>query len=258
MKNQMYRHLQYMPHSFFTTEKQGDIITRMNTDISGVSSVISGTLSSIVSNTATVVTTLVALFSMSWQLALVGIAVIPLLILPTRSAGKTRWKLLTESQAKNDEMNQVINETLSVSGSMLVKIFTREEKEYEKFVKVNSEATDIALKERRSGKWFMVVMGIFSQLGPLLIYFVGGLLIIQNWDPTLSVGVITSTVALINRLYRPVESSPVLLLCSPVFSITLTVRTPLSPRKMGRSRRFSWSPSNTSKWHSVTIPPSLS
>ena len=49
MKNQMYRHLQYMPHSFFTTEKQGDIITRMNTDISGVSSVISGTLSSVVS-----------------------------------------------------------------------------------------------------------------------------------------------------------------------------------------------------------------
>ena len=206
MKNQMYRHLQYMPHSFFTTEKQGDIITRMNTDISGVSTVISGTLSSIVSNVATVVTTLVALFSMSWQLALVGIAVIPLLILPTRSAGKTRWKLLTESQAKNDEMNQVINETLSVSGSMLVKIFTREEKEYEKFVKVNEEATEIALKERRSGKWFMVVMGIFSQLGPLLIYFVGGLLIIKNWDPALSVGTITATVALINRLYRPVES----------------------------------------------------
>jgi len=206
MKNQMYKHLQYMPHSFFTTEKQGDIITRMNTDISGVSTVISGTLSSIVSNTATVVTTLVALFSMSWQLALVGIAIIPLLILPTRSAGKTRWMLLSESQAKNDELNQVINETLSVSGSMLVKIFTREEKEYEKFVKVNGEATEIALKERRSGKWFMVVMGIFSQIGPLLIYFVGGLLIINKWDPALSVGTITATVSLINRLYRPVES----------------------------------------------------
>ena len=206
MKNQMYRHLQYMPHSFFTTEKQGDIITRMNTDISGVSTVISGTLSSIVSNTATVVTTMVALFSMSWQLALVGIAVIPLLILPTRSAGKTRWMLLSESQAKNDEMNQVINETLSVSGSMLVKIFTREEKEYEKFVKVNTEATEIALKERRSGKWFMVVMGMFSQVGPLLIYFVGGLLIINKWDAALSVGTITATVSLINRLYRPVES----------------------------------------------------
>ncbi len=206
MKNQMYRHLQYMPHSFFTTEKQGDIITRMNTDISGVSTVISGTLSSIVSNTATVVTTMVALLSMSWQLALVGIAMIPLLILPTRSAGKTRWMLLSESQAKTDEMNQVINETLSVSGSMLVKIFTREEKEYEKFLKVNSEATEIALKEKRSGKWFRVVMGMFGQVGPLMIYFVGGLLIINRWDTALSVGTITATVSLINRLYRPVES----------------------------------------------------
>ena len=63
MKNEMYRHLQWMPHSFFTTEKQGDIITRMNTDISGVSSVISNTLSSCVNNLATVITTLVALFT---------------------------------------------------------------------------------------------------------------------------------------------------------------------------------------------------
>ena len=206
MKNQMYDHLQHMPHSFFTSEKQGDIITRMNTDISGVSSVISGTLSSIVSNAATVVTTLVALFSMSWQLALVGIVVIPLLVLPTRSVGQTRWKLLTESQAKNDEMNQLINETLSVSGSLLVKLFTRERKEYRRFVKVNEEVTQLALKEQRSGKWFRVVMGMFTQIGPLLIYFAGGWLIIKNVDPTLTVGTITATVALINRLYRPVES----------------------------------------------------
>ena len=91
MKNQMYDHLQHMPHSFFTSEKQGDIITRMNTDISGVSTVISGTLSSIVSNIATVITTLVALFSMSWQLAIIGIIVIPLLVIPTKSVGRTRW-----------------------------------------------------------------------------------------------------------------------------------------------------------------------
>lgn len=206
MKNQMYKHLQYMPHSFFTSEKQGDIITRMNTDISGVSTVISGTLSSIVSNLATCITTLVALFTMNWKLALVGIAIIPLLVLPTKSAGKKRWELLSESQDKNDEMNQVINETLSVSGSMLVKLFTREETEYENFRKINEEATEVALKEKRSGKLFMVVMGMFSQVGPLLIYFVGGLLIIGSHDTTLSVGVITATVALINRLYRPVES----------------------------------------------------
>ena len=190
MKNQMYDHLQHMPHSFFSTEKQGDIITRMNT----------------VSNIATVVTTLVALFSMSWKLAIVGIFVIPLLILPTRSVGRTRYQLLNASQAKTDEMNQLINETLSVSGSLLVKLFTREQREYERFVAVNEEVTRLALKEQRSGKWFRVVMGMFTQVGPLLIYFAGGWLIITKTDPTLTVGTITASVALINRLYRPVES----------------------------------------------------
>lgn len=206
MKNQMYNHLQHMPHAFFTSERQGDIITRMNTDISGVSSVISGTLSSIVSNLATVVTSLVALFTMSWQLALVGLVVIPLLILPTRSVGQTRWKLLSQSQAKNDEMNQMINETLSVSGSLLVKLFAREDREYARFVGLNEEVTRLNLKEQRSGKWFGVIMGMFTQLGPLLIYFAGGWLIIRKADATLTVGTITATVALINRLYRPVQS----------------------------------------------------
>ena len=206
MRNQMYDHLQHMPHAFFTSEKQGDIITRMNTDISGVSTVISNTMASIVSNIATVVTMLVALFTMSWRLALVGIVVIPLLVLPTRSVGKTRWKLLSESQEKSDEMNQLINETLSVSGSLLVKLFTREKEEYDKFVNVNEELTQISMKEQRSGSWFRVVMGLFTQLGPLLIYFAGGWLIIRNADSALTVGTITATVALINRLYRPVES----------------------------------------------------
>ena len=206
MKNQMYDHLQHMPHSFFTSEKQGDIITRMNTDISGVSSVISGTLSSIVSNLATVITTLVALFTMSWKLAIAGIVVIPLLILPTKSVGKRRYSILTDAQAKNDEMNQLINETLSVSGSLLVKLFTREETEYARFKAVNEEVTRLNLREQNSGRWFRVLMGMFTQVGPLLIYFAGGWLIISRGDPTLTVGTITATVALINRLYRPVES----------------------------------------------------
>ena len=205
MKNQMYKHLQSMPHAFFTTEKQGDIITRMNTDISGVSTVISNTLSHVVSNVATVVTTLVALFTMSWQLAIVGIVIIPLLILPTKRVGKNQWKIRTDSQAKNDEMNQMINESLSVSGSMLVKLFAREKKEYDRFEKVNAELTALNLKEQRSGSWFRVVMGMFTQVGPLLIYFAGGYLIISKMDTGLTVGTITAMVALINRLYRPVQ-----------------------------------------------------
>ena len=206
MKNEMYHHLQHMPHAFFTTEKQGDIVTRMNTDISGVSSVISGTLTQVVSNVATVVTTLVALFSLSPRLAVVGLLVLPLLIIPTRSAGRSRLRLVQESQAKADEMNQLLSETLSVSGSLLTKMFCAEDREYARFVGVNEQSCALSLRETRSGSWFRVVMGMFGQLGPLLIYFAGGYLIIRGLDPTLSVGTVTATVTLVNRLYRPVES----------------------------------------------------
>ncbi len=206
MKNQMFSHLLAMPHAFFTTEPQGDIITRMNSDIDGVSSIISGTLTSVVSNVAIVLTTTVALFGMNWQLAIVGVLVIPLFILPTRQVGRTRWRLLSQGQEKRDRMNSMVTETLSVSGSLLTKLFTLEKAETQRFADVNGEVMHNAMREQRSGKFFRVVMGMFSQIGPLLIYFAGGYLIIARADTALTVGTITAMVALIGRMYRPVQA----------------------------------------------------
>ena len=206
MQNQMYAHLQQMPHSFYTSEKQGDILTRMESDISGVGTVITSTLTTSVSNIAVMVATLVALFSMNWKMALVGIAIIPMTLIPARKVGKTRWKLLTDVQNERDKMNQLITETLSVSGSMLMKLFTREQSEYDRFVRVNDNVTRLSLKEQRSGKWFLMILGTLSQIGPLLIYFTGGWLIISQGDATLTIGTITAMIALVNRLYGPVNS----------------------------------------------------
>ena len=206
MKNEMFQHLQKMPHSFFTSEKQGDIITRMNSDISGVATVISSILTNIISNVCTVITTIVALFNIDAKLSLIGILVIPLLVLPTKSAGKNRWQLLSKSREKMDELNDVINESLSVSGSLLIKLFTQEETINKKFDAINKEVVNLSVKESRAGSWFRVVMGIFTNLGPLLIYLAGGYLIIKMNDTAITVGTITATVNMINRLYRPVES----------------------------------------------------
>ena len=205
MKNQMYDHLQRMPHAFFTTEKQGDIITRMNSDIGGVSHVISGTLTSIVSNILTIGTSVFYLFYTDWRLALVGLIILPLLIFPTRIVGKKRWELVSEAQEQHDVLNQHVDETLSVSGSMLVKLFTREEKEYKKFREINDKATKITIKEQRAGSWFHVFLGMFIQIAPLMIYFAGGFLIIAYGDKNLTVGDISVVVALVNRLYQPVR-----------------------------------------------------
>ncbi len=205
MRNEMYDHLQHMSHAFFTSEKQGDIITRMNSDISGVGNVISGTLTSAVSNILTIGTSVFYLFYTDWRLAIVGLIIIPVLIFPTRAVGKKRWMLLSDAQEKQDELNQHVDETLSVSGSMLVKLFTREKREYEKFKKINNKVTKITVKENRAGSWFHVFMGMFIQTAPLLIYFAGGLLIISVGDSTLSIGDITVVVSLVNRLYQPVR-----------------------------------------------------
>lgn len=206
MRNEMYDHLQRMPHSFFTNEKQGDIITRMNSDINGVSSVISGTLTSLVSNILTVSVSVFYLFYTDWRLAIVGLIVLPIMIIPTKTVGKKRWTLVSEAQEKHDELNQHVNETLSVSGSMLVKLFTKEKVEYEKFKKINENATKITIKENRAGSWFHVLLGMFIQTAPLLIYFAGGFLIIGGFDKGLTVGEITVVVTLVNRLYQPVRS----------------------------------------------------
>ena len=205
MRNEMYDHLQHMPHSFFTNEKQGDIITRMNSDINGVSTVISGMLTSIVSNFLSVAVSVFYLFYTDWRLAIVGLVILPLLIVPTHKVSQKRWQLLSESQEKRDLLNQQINETLSVSGSLLVKLFTKEKTEYENFKKINDETTKISIKEHRAGSWFHVMLGMFIQVAPLMIYFVGGFLIIGKKDSSLTVGDITIVVALVNRLYQPVR-----------------------------------------------------
>lgn len=214
MKNQMYEHLQKMSHSFFTTERQGDLITRMTSDIDGVESVINDSLTSLISNILVIVTTVIALFTMSWPLAVVGLIVVPLLQIPARKASRIRWKLLKMAQQKNDELNQHINETLSVSGSMLVKLYNREEQENERFQKINRAVTDLTLQEQRAGQRFIALMQMFTQFGPVLIYLTGGLLLITGYEngnvhilhDTLTVGTIIAVVSLISRLYQPVSS----------------------------------------------------
>ena len=205
MRNQMYRHLQKMSQRFFTTASQGDIITRMTSDISGVESVVSGTFSSILSNAITLVVALAAMFRKNWILALVGIVVVPLFTLPTRMAGKSRWKLAGEAQACNDEINGMLNETLSVSGQLLTKLFGREKTEYERYEEANGRMIRLNIRERMAGRWFFMLLSTLTTVGPMLLYLVGGILIMK-YDSTLSVGDITVLVALLGRMYGPVNS----------------------------------------------------
>lgn len=204
MRNAMYRNLQNMPYSFFQTNHQGDIITRMTSDISGVQQTITTTMTSIISNLITLVIALIAMFRMNWILAIVGMVIVPLFIIPTKKVGQTRWMITSEAQEKNDEINTILNETLSVSGQLLVKLFTKEEEEYLKYEQVNKDMIKLNIREAMAGRWFRVVLTTITSVGPMLIYLVGGILIMQ-YDHDLSVGDITVMVSLLNRMYGPVN-----------------------------------------------------
>ncbi len=205
MRNMMYRHLQRMSQRFYTSNNQGDIITRMTSDIDGVESVITNTFKSILSNSITLIFALVAMFQKNWILAILGIIVIPLFVIPTRSAGKTRWTLTNEAQQCNDEVNGILNETLSVSGQLLVKLFGKENEEYERYKSVNSKMIGLNIKERMAGRWFFMVLNTVTNIGPMLLYLVGGVLIMK-YDSSLTVGDITVLVALLGKTYMPVNS----------------------------------------------------
>lgn len=205
IRNKMYSHLQKMSQGFFTSNNQGDIVTRMTSDISGVERVITSTFTSILSNSITLICAVVIMYRENWILATVGVLVIPLFTIPTRWAGKTRWTLTREAQECNDEINGILNETLSVSGQLLVKLFGKENYEYTRYEKANRQMIKLNIKESMAGRWFRVVINTFSSVGPMLLYLVGGILMMK-YDTDLSVGNITVMVALLGRMYGPVNS----------------------------------------------------
>lgn len=205
MRNKMYRHLQQMSQKFFTTNNQGDIITRMTSDISGVERVVTSTFTSILSNSITLIVAVIIMFRENWILATVGVLVIPLFTIPTRWAGKTRWELTQDAQECNDEINGILNETLSVSGQLLVKLFGKEDYEYDRYKNVNYRMISLNLKESMAGRWFMVIINTFSSVGPMLLYLVGGILMMK-YNSDLTVGDITVLVALLGKMYGPVNS----------------------------------------------------
>ena len=205
MRNQMYAHLQKMSQRFFTTNNQGDIITRMTSDIDGVQQVIASTFTNILSNAITLVIAMVAMFRKNWILALIGIVVVPLFTLPTRRAGKTRWKFANESQACNDKINGMLNETLSASGQLLSKLFGKEKHEYDRYEEANGRMIRLNIRESMAGRWFLMILSTFTSIGPMLIYLVGGLLMIRG-GAGLTIGDITVLVALLGKMYMPVNS----------------------------------------------------
>ena len=202
LRNELYRHLQRQSLRFFTETRTGEVMSRVNNDVAGVESVVSSTPNNIVNNIITVLATTVLMLSLNWQLAAVALAILPFFILPARRVGRIRQELRRETAERQGGLSSFMQETLSISGFVLVKAFARERYEANRFRERTSELRALEIRQRMVGRWFFMVVSLFEAIGPALIYLYGGWLVIGG---QISIGTVVAFVAFLRQLYGPIS-----------------------------------------------------
>ncbi len=203
LRQEMYAHLQRMSIRFFTVTKAGEIISRFTNDVVGAQNAVTGTIPNIVTNVITLVSTLAVMLSMEWRLTLLSVLVVPLFLIPARRVAVILREIRREAMEYNSSMSTAVNETLSINGAMLVKIFGRQRQEVGRFEGFNAKTRDIGIRRATVGRWFFMGLGISAALGTALIYWVGGIFVLEG---AISIGTIVAFAAFLSRLYGPISA----------------------------------------------------
>ncbi len=203
LRRALYAHMQRMSLRFFTQTRTGELMSRLNNDVVGAQRAISDTLVTIISNVVTLVATLAIMLTLEWRLTLLGVAILPLFVLPARRIGRILRDLRRQAMEYNAEMNAAMNETLNVSGALLVKLFGRERREYERFSDDGAAVRDIGIRSAVIGRWFFMMLSVVSAVGTAVVFWVGGLLVLRG---EFSIGTIVAFGTYLRQLYGPLMS----------------------------------------------------
>jgi ATP-binding cassette subfamily B protein len=207
LRNRLYTHLQFMPLRFFTTTRTGEIQSRLANDVGGVQAVVTDTTSNILSNVVVIVSTLVAMTILSWQLTLLSLCLLPLFLWLTVKVGRARREVAGNTAKTMADMSAITEETLSVSGILLSKAFGRQRHEIDRFQGENTRLTALQIRQTMIGRSFFAVVGTFFSITPALVYIVAGWVL--DGDPTgqtLTSGSIVAFTTLQSRLFFPIGS----------------------------------------------------
>jgi len=203
IRTSLVAHLHRMPISFFTNTKTGEIMNRVSNDVDNVDNVVTGTLVSIVTNVATIATTLIAMFVLDWKLSLIALAVVPLMIVPLSPVGRRMYIVRKQTREKRDQIESLTQETLSISGITLIKSFVREAFERQRFFAASNDLMTLEIRLAMVGRWFIAFISAMIIVGPALVWLGGGYLSLRYG---LTVGTIVAFVALLGRLYTPAST----------------------------------------------------
>jgi ATP-binding cassette subfamily B protein len=206
LRNALYRHLQRQSLAFFTNTRTGEIQSRLSNDVNGVQRVVTDTASGVVTNVITIASTFVAMWILDWRLALVSVASMPLFLWLTYRVGLTRRRLAGETQRSMAEVSVLTEETLSVSGVLLTKVFGRQDEMTARFEGESARLSALQVRQQMVGRWFRMTIGLFFSITPAVVYLFAGREIIAaggaGGAPT--IGDIVAFTTLQARLFGPV------------------------------------------------------
>ena len=204
IRDQLYRHLQSLSMGFFTDTRTGEIQSRVADDVGGVQKVVTTTISDVISNSVIFVSTLIAMLILSWELTLVAVGTTPFFFLISRVVGRRRKAVAAETQMVTAEVTAITQETLSISGILLSKLFGRQNQEIARFHTENQKLSDLIIRQYMTGQWFFAVMQIFFSISPVMIYVLAGYLIYGLGPSAISAGTVVAFTTLQSRLYFPI------------------------------------------------------
>ena len=199
----LYAHLQRMSLRFFTANKSGELVSRLNNDVIGAQNAVTNTMVDITTNVISVSATVAVMLALEWRLTVLGLLVLPAFAFLGRRFGKTLRQVSRQLMERNARLGAIMNETLNISGMMLVKLFGRRQEEQRRFRDQAWEVREGSVRQAVVGSRFFIFMGIATAVGTAAIYLVGGHLVIRGM---LTVGTVVAFSSYLTQLYGPLRS----------------------------------------------------
>src|ERR1700730_8784901 len=202
LRDRLYEHLETLSLAFFTNTKTGEIQSRLANDVGGVQSVVTTTASTILANVVTFVSSIVAMIIISWQLTIVSVFTVPAFFWLTKTVGQRRRRGARSTQESLAAMSALTEETLSVSGVLLAKVFGNQARDIGRYRRESQRLADLEVRQQMIGQGFFAVVQSFLSITPAAIYLIAGLLIAHGHP--ISAGTIVAFSTLQTRLYFPI------------------------------------------------------
>ena len=200
LRTAVYDHVQSMPIAFFNRTRTGALVSRLNTDVIGAQRAFSNTLSGIVSNFVSLALTVGVMVTISWQVTVMSILLLPLFIVPTRMLSGRLASLQFEAANNSADMSTRMTERFSAAGATLIKLFGNPRKENEEFADRAGQVRDIGVKVAMLQSTFVSSLTLVSALALALVYGVGGAQAVLG---NLNAGQVVTLALLLTRLYTP-------------------------------------------------------